>query len=58
MAKAFSYETMVLLEAADRAIAHSRSLREQRRQLIAEAKRAMRRRQLDFVFRPKRAEPK
>jgi hypothetical protein len=58
MAEAFSYETMVLLEAADRAIAHSRALVEQRRQLMAHAKRARRRQELDFVFRPKRAEPK
>jgi hypothetical protein len=52
MAEAFSRETEVLLERADRAIANSRKIVERRRQMIA-SHTASRLRQLGVIAEPK-----
>ena len=50
MAQPFSEETQVLLEAADRAIARSHDLRQQRQEIVAECERRRRVRKLDLLF--------
>ena len=50
MAKPFSEETRILLDAADRAIAHSQDLRVQRLEIVAECERRRRGRMLDLLF--------
>lgn len=51
MAELFSRETQELFDAADRAIAHSRELVEQRRQLMAECERNRLQREVRLAFR-------
>lgn len=58
MAEAFSPETQDLIDAADRAIAHSRELAAQRRDMMAECRRNGRAREARFALRRERAEPK
>jgi hypothetical protein len=50
MAQPFSLETQELLDAADLAIAHSRELADQRRQVIAECERNRRVQQVRLAF--------
>ena len=50
MADAFSLETQELLDAADRAIARSRALAEQRQQMMAECERTRHRQEVRLVF--------
>ncbi|HZV04951.1 MAG TPA: hypothetical protein VE999_07705 [Gemmataceae bacterium] len=50
MAEPFSPETQDLLDAADRAIAHSRELLDQRRQLTATCERNRRRQDVRLAF--------
>jgi hypothetical protein len=59
MAKPFSLETQDLFDAADRAIAHSRELASQRRDIRAECERNRRAQEARFaVRRGEMAEPK
>jgi hypothetical protein len=51
MTEELSDETVVLLEAADRAIASSKEIVEQRRQMMAECRKANRQQQLRFALR-------
>lgn len=57
MAEPFSFETQELLDAADRAIALSRDLADQRRQMMAECERSRRAQEARFALRRKMAEP-
>lgn len=58
MAEQFSRETHELFDAADRAIAHSRELADQRRQLMAKCERDRLAQEARFALRRKMAEPK
>jgi hypothetical protein len=51
MAEAYSLETQALLDAADLAIAQSRELVKQHRQVIAECERQLRVQSADFASR-------
>jgi hypothetical protein len=50
MADAFSLETQELLDAADRAIARSRDLAEQRKEMMAECERTRHRQEIRLAF--------
>jgi hypothetical protein len=50
MAEAFSLETQELLDAADRAIARSRDLAEQRKEMMAECETTRHRQEVRFAF--------
>jgi len=50
MAQAFSLETQELLDAADRVIARSRDLAEQRKEVMAECERTRRRQEIRLAF--------
>lgn len=50
MAEAFSLETQELLDAADRAIARSRDLAEQRKEMMAECERTRHRQEVRLAF--------
>jgi hypothetical protein len=58
MAQPLSPETQELLDAADLAIAHSRELADQRRQLIAECERNRRVQQVRLAFLREIRKPK
>jgi hypothetical protein len=58
MAQPFSEETQRLLEAADRAIDHSRRVVEQAREIHAACARELAAQELRFVFRRGLREPK
>jgi hypothetical protein len=58
MGEELSYEAKILFERADRAIAKSREIAEQRRQIVTECERAGRRQELLFIFRGEIAKPK
>jgi hypothetical protein len=58
MAEAFSLETQDLIDAAGRAIAHSRELAAQRRDMMAECRRNRRAQEARFALRREMAEPK
>ena len=58
MAQPFSLETQELLDAADRAIAHSRELAAQRRDMMVECRRNLRAQEAGFALRREMAEPK
>jgi hypothetical protein len=51
MAEPFSRETQELFDAADRAIAYSRAIVDQRREMIAECERNRREQEARFAFR-------
>ncbi|MCK1721252.1 hypothetical protein [Bradyrhizobium sp. 141] len=51
MADRFSDETLRLFEASDQAIARSREVIRQRREIMAECEEALRRRELRSIFR-------
>lgn len=54
MPEPFSDETQQLFDAADRAIARSRELSEQRRDIVAECERQRRREELRLIFLPRK----
>jgi len=58
MAEAFSYETQILLEAADRAIARGKDIVDQRRQVVAECERANRQQEFRLIFLREIRKPK
>jgi hypothetical protein len=58
MADAFSQETQELLDAADRAIARSRDLADQRRQMVARCERDRREQEGRFAFLRELRKPK
>jgi hypothetical protein len=58
MAEAFSLETLELLDAADRVIARSRDLAEQRKQTMAECERTRRRQEIRLAFLREIKKPK
>ncbi len=58
MAEPFSLETQDLFDAADRAIAQSRELVIQRRDMMAECRRSRRAQEARFALRREMAEPK
>jgi hypothetical protein len=58
MVEPFSLETQELLDAADRAIARSRTLANQRRQMRAECERNRREQEIRLAFRREIWEPK
>jgi hypothetical protein len=58
MAEPFSRETQELFDAADRAIAHSRELADQRRQMMAEYNANRRAQEVRFAILRETAKPK
>lgn len=58
MAEPFSWEAQELFDACDRAIARSRELVEQRRQMMAECERERHEQELRFVLRREARKPK
>jgi len=58
MADAFSQETQELLDAADRAIARSRELAEQRKDMMAECARTRHRQEIRLAFLREIKKPK
>ena len=50
MVEAFSLETQELLDAADRAIARSRNLAQQRQQMMMECERGLHRQEVRLAF--------
>jgi hypothetical protein len=58
MAQPFSLETQELLDAADLAIAHSRELADQRRQVIADCERNRHAQQVRLAFLREIRKPK
>lgn len=58
MVEPFSRETRELFDAADRAIAHSRELTDQRRQLMARCERDRLAQEARFALRREMVEPK
>jgi hypothetical protein len=58
MGEPFSDETQVLLDAADRAIARSRELLEQRHEAMAACQRALRQQEIRLIFLRERLKPK
>jgi hypothetical protein len=58
MIEPFSLETQELFDAADRAIARSRELADQRRQMMAECKRNLRDQEARFAILRKTTKPK
>jgi hypothetical protein len=58
MAEPFSRETRELFDAADRAIAHSRELADQRRQMMAEYNANRRVQEVRFAILRETAKPK
>lgn len=58
MANALSLETQELLDAADRAIARSRDLAEQRKEMMAECERTRRRQEVRLAFLREIKKPK
>jgi hypothetical protein len=57
MAEPFSMKTQELIDAADRAIAHSRELADQRRQMMAECKANQRVQEARFATLRETAKP-
>ena len=58
MAEAFSLETRELLDAADRAIARSRDLAEQRKEMMAQCERTRHRQEIRLAFLREIKKPK
>jgi len=58
MAEPFSLETQELFDASDRAIAHSRAIVAQRREMMAECERNRREQETRFAFRREIRKPR
>lgn len=58
MAESLSRETQELFDASDRAIAHSRKLVDQRREIMAECERNRSRQEASFILRRQILKPK